>query len=283
MIRVIINADDFGKSEDVNAEILKAIDSGRITSTTIMANTVLWNDIHSIIDANPQVSYGVHLNLTEGNALTNSKVLYDFGIVDKNNIFIGEIRYVKSFTQELLSAIYDELDEQINTIVGKEKIRISHFDGHHHIHTLFPIRHVIKQLANKYGVTKIRNRYKKPQNLRNRIIYSLFHILSKIPGTFGICCFLSDKSVNFRKICSVMSDYIWRDDIKECMRFTDYFDSYESFLNIVNSGLIIEDNSTIELMCHPGHKNYEREFELVMENSLCGKLEDITRINYNNL
>ena len=80
-----------------------------------------------------------------------------------------------------------------------------------------------------------------------------------------------------------MSDYIWRDDIKECMHFTDYFDSYESFLNIVNLGLIIEDNSTIELMCHPGHKNYEREFELVMENSLCGKLEDITCINYNNL
>ena len=37
-MKLIINADDCGKSKEVNAAIAKFIEAGKITSTTVMAN-----------------------------------------------------------------------------------------------------------------------------------------------------------------------------------------------------------------------------------------------------
>ena len=63
MIRIIINADDLGKDSQVNDKISEALQNGFITSSTIMANIELWDEVHKIVDANPKASFGVHLNL----------------------------------------------------------------------------------------------------------------------------------------------------------------------------------------------------------------------------
>ena len=92
MIRIIINADDLGKDSQVNDKISEALQNGYITSSTIMANTELWDEVHKIVDANPKASFGVHLNLTEGKALTKQPVFVERGVVDDNNCFTKKIR-----------------------------------------------------------------------------------------------------------------------------------------------------------------------------------------------
>ena len=136
-VSIIINADDLGKNHIVNEAIREALSLGVITSSTIMANSSSWEEVHAIVDENPQASFGVHLNLTEGKALTASSVFHQMNIVDNDNCFTKRIRNLKSFSPELLKAVYDEWDAQINKVNIVEEIAVTHFDGHHHPSCVF--------------------------------------------------------------------------------------------------------------------------------------------------
>ena len=80
MKKIIINADDLGMSGTVNREIESCIQKGLITSTTIMANMPDFDGARKLYDTyNEAVSFGWHINLTEGEPLTKSQALLDFG------------------------------------------------------------------------------------------------------------------------------------------------------------------------------------------------------------
>ena len=134
-IKVIINADDLGYTKIVNENIAKAFENNLITSATIMANTEFWNEVEYIVAQNPNASFGVHLNLTKGPALTNSPILHKYGIVDDENCFTKKIQSIKFIPKELHKAIQQELEAQIE-LVKIHNIPISHIDGHHHVHTI---------------------------------------------------------------------------------------------------------------------------------------------------
>ena len=175
---MIINADDLGKSSEVNEAIGHALEDGVITSSTIMANSTTWDQVHKIIDRNPQASFGVHLNLTEGRALTINPVLTAAGIVDENNVFTKNVRNLPNYSDELLQAIKTEWDAQLNKVIKIEGINVTHIDGHHHIHTFYPFRFILIELLKKYGITKVRNRYNYPNSRVKVLANSAFSALS---------------------------------------------------------------------------------------------------------
>ena len=71
-MRIIINADDCGLSEIVDKEIEYCIRHGLISSTTIMANMDDFEGARRLYDTyGNAVSFGWHMNLTEGEPLTN--------------------------------------------------------------------------------------------------------------------------------------------------------------------------------------------------------------------
>lgn len=107
-LRIIINADDLGRNHQVNSAISEALSLQLITSSTIMANSTTWEEIHGIVSKNPQASFGVHLNLTEGKAMTSSDVFHKLDVVDANNCFTKKIREIKRPSRELLDAVYNE-------------------------------------------------------------------------------------------------------------------------------------------------------------------------------
>lgn len=85
-VNIIINADDLGKNPTVNNAIKEAIDGQYITSSSILANSNYWDEIHKIVEDGSNASFGVHLNLTEGPALTRSDALINAGIVSDDNV-----------------------------------------------------------------------------------------------------------------------------------------------------------------------------------------------------
>lgn len=248
-MKCIINADDLGLSQEVNDAIRDALSRGIITSSTILANTTLWDDVCNIVASFPKASFGVHLNLTQGLALTDSVVLRKYGIVDGNNCFTREIKKVKSLPNELFSALVEELDAQVKAVVSKG-ITISHADGHHHIHTGSALAAVVLDVIRRNGITVIRNRYKSPTHFPH----------------YGI------------------KDYLWRKGFEfRGIRFTDYFDSYAGFINKLEKGEKYSDSSTIELMCHPGGEKYKDEMLLVFEQTADQLLSNVQYVSYNDL
>lgn len=272
MIQVIINADDLGLNRRVNKAIGDALRFKKITSSTILANNDTWDEVHQIVNANPTASFGIHLNLTEGPALTESEVLRKEGIVDENNYFTKKIFDIKSLNDILFNAIYNEWDAQIKKVRNIEKINITHIDGHHHIHTQYVLRNVLLCLSQKYKIRIIRNMYHYP-NKGGGVIIEYFtkktanswnyYVLKKMVSLF--------KNKYLSIVCNYLESHLWRSFFSRKIFFTTYFDSYEHFIKQMNRGCELPNNSIVELMCHPGHDKFCDEYELVC-NSMLEKL-----------
>jgi len=61
--RLVVNADDFGFTRDVNLGIIEAHRNGILTATTLMATGLAFDDAVSIAKANPTLDIGCHLVL----------------------------------------------------------------------------------------------------------------------------------------------------------------------------------------------------------------------------
>src|SRR5438045_3866495 len=68
---MIVNADDFGRSPDVNRAIWQALGDGLVTSVSLMATAAAFEEASELAAA-PDLrgSTGLHLVLTEGAPLT---------------------------------------------------------------------------------------------------------------------------------------------------------------------------------------------------------------------
>ena len=68
--RLIVNADDFGFTHDVNAGIVEARRRGILRSTTLMANGAAFDDAVRLARENPDLDVGCHLVLVGGRSLS---------------------------------------------------------------------------------------------------------------------------------------------------------------------------------------------------------------------
>lgn len=90
-MKLIINADDCGKNKEVNAAISHFIETGKITSTTVMANMDDLEGASRLFDEyQDSISFGIHLNLTEGHPLRYSQELLDRGYYKETANVAGE-------------------------------------------------------------------------------------------------------------------------------------------------------------------------------------------------
>ena len=282
MIYLIINADDLGLNPTVNAEINNALKNHYISSSTILANSNYWNEIHTVVDGNPQASFGVHLNLTQGRALTDSPIFRKLNIVDDNNYFTMKIRETKVFSNDLLEAVYNEWNAQVNKVINIEGIRASHFDGHHHIHAVYAFRGILLKLLNKYGIDKTRNRYNIPMRSPKKLLVNCVGALTSIFPAYTVVDRVQNRSKAFKVIYSYIENAEWQNYFKNNnIKVTHYFDAYEHQVEQINAGILIPNGVFFELMCHPGHPNYAKEYEMIKNNSINLGIVDIELISYN--
>lgn len=285
MIKVIINADDLGKSSAVNREIGYALSNGHITSSTILANTLYWDEVHNIVDSNPQASFGIHLNLTEGKALTESSLFRALGVVDNDNNFTSNIKTLDLSNSDLLEAIYLEWDEQMHKVICDEKINITHVDGHHHIHTDIRLLKVLIRILDKWNVKYVRGRY---NTIESNLKVFFKRCFSVVAGNYLYRVMLKVKSVGVHfwlspAIFGNVEKIYWSKEVKKNLHIVDKFDSYENFVNQLRVGYTPSNNVVIELMCHPGHEKYVEEFQMIKAKMLERYLPNITLISYRHL
>ena len=284
MVKVIINADDLGLNPTVNAKIYEALSKGYVTSSTILANSEYWDEVRLIISKCQWASFGVHLNLTEGKALTENLLFKSLGIVGDNNCFSGNIRHNNLSDPKLQEAIYDEWDAQLNKIICQENVNVTHVDGHHHIHTDFALQNILVSLLNKYGITRVRNRYTYPVGGGKRLIRN---VTNKIASR-NLYRMLKPSSLKIVNRPATILNYhvetsLWHKHIENNRVLTDYFDSYEHFLMQISMGYKPKDGEIAELMCHPGHENYKNEFQMIKLRKLQQHVSDLILISYNDL
>jgi len=157
MKNLIINADDLGADEARNRGIFEAIQSGRVTSVSVLVNgdgfedaMKRWNDL-----GKKDVSLGVHINLSEGRPIGKDLRL----LINQDGCFLGK-KAARDLLQntmngELENEIRREVKAQID-ILQAFGTPITHLDGHQHIHVLPPILPIALAAASNSKIPWIR-------------------------------------------------------------------------------------------------------------------------------
>jgi predicted glycoside hydrolase/deacetylase ChbG (UPF0249 family) len=136
--RLVVNADDFGFTRDVNAGIIEAYERGILTATTLMAEGEAFEDAVRLAGEHPGLDIGVHLTLVGMPGLPASlagctTAVYS-GQLDVYEIFAGQVRKV-------LAA----------------GIRPTHVDTHKHTHLLPPVLRAVCTVAEEFGIGWVRS------------------------------------------------------------------------------------------------------------------------------
>src|SRR5262245_64061738 len=71
--RLVVNADDFGFTRDVNEGIVEAHRRGILTATTLMANGGAFDDAVRLAEKHPTLDVGCHLVLVSGRSLLTGR------------------------------------------------------------------------------------------------------------------------------------------------------------------------------------------------------------------
>jgi chitin disaccharide deacetylase len=174
-MKIIINADDLGFSNEVNNAIFALISRQLVTSSTIMANAPAFEDAVEKIHRHPKCSYGIHLNITEFPPLTANPGLKSLLDEDKNfrrtNL---DLSLGNPLGNPMMRAIFEEWCAQIDK-VRSHGIEISHIDSHDHMHIRKPqLFIVLKWLQKKYDLNKVRisrNIYSPRAPIRSNLLH----------------------------------------------------------------------------------------------------------------
>ena len=177
---MIVNADDYGYSESVNEAVKICFSRGLINRTTVMVNMPEADNAYTIARDNGFLhSVGLHLNLTEGKAL--SKECADSELCDENGYFKGtfHIGYKSRFylKKSIRKAIYAETKAQINKFFDMG-FTLKHLDSHNYTHSYLSVYSQVEKLIKEYGFTSVRISRNLPENSLSplfKIYKSLFN------------------------------------------------------------------------------------------------------------
>jgi hopanoid biosynthesis associated protein HpnK len=154
--KLIINADDFGLSKEVNEAVEKAHKKGVLTSATIMANMPDAAGAVKIAKKLPKLGVGVHLNLFKGKPLCTDGSVERL-VNDDGEFYLGprKLAFLSIVSHPVRLAIKSEFEAQIERLVDKG-IKPTHIDSHKHLHFFPAVFAIVCSLARKYEIKAVR-------------------------------------------------------------------------------------------------------------------------------
>jgi len=150
--RLIVNADDFGFTRDVNAGIVEACERGILRSATLMANGAAFDHAVELARRTPQLDIGCHLTLISGRSVADPSRRLPGSV--------GELlrRLAAGWSAAEIEA---ELAAQIEKIQAAG-LQPTHLDAHKHTHIVPRVLGAVLRVARRYEIPWIRKPFDAP-------------------------------------------------------------------------------------------------------------------------
>jgi predicted glycoside hydrolase/deacetylase ChbG (UPF0249 family) len=222
-VRLIVNADDFGFTRDVNEGIVEAHRNGILTATTLMANGAAFDHAVKLARENPSLDVGCHLVLVQGRSVADPSRDLPSTLAELGRSLLGGGLRGKL-------PVYEELLAQIRKIV-QAGIRPTHLDTHKHTHLLPPVLEAVARLAHEFGIPWVRR-----------------------PFDFGI-----DRGARITKSAIALGMRVTRPGFARALgnlKTTDHFAGFQ-ITGMLKQANLIDTLERLpagltEFMCHPG-------------------------------
>jgi hopanoid biosynthesis associated protein HpnK len=154
--RLIVNADDFGRSHSINEAVIRAHREGILTSASLMVNEAACDEAVALARENPRLGIGLHLTLLCGkSALPPAKIP---GLVNARGEFSDRavatgLRYF--FRHGLCEQLRAEIHAQFQKF-QTTGLPLDHVNGHLHLHLHPAIFQILMEDAAALGVQRLR-------------------------------------------------------------------------------------------------------------------------------
>jgi len=237
--QLIVNADDFGFTPDVNQGIVESHRCGILTATTLMANGAAFDDAVRLARETPTLDIGCHLVLIGGRSLLTGRA-YPLSVP----------RLVAALARREIRA-YDELKAQVWRLLGAG-IEPTHLDTHKHTHLAPPVLDAVARIAEEFGIHWVRRPFDFPMNAPRKTVPATVPVTDPltVPLTVPAVKRLTSAALGLlrRRFHRVLQSH-------GC-RTTDHFAGFQitgrfHTVQLVALMGMLPEGST-ELMCHPG-------------------------------
>jgi chitin disaccharide deacetylase len=250
MKRLIVNADDFGLTESINCGIIAAHRNGILTSASLLANGPAFDEAIASSQHVPQLSVGVHLNISEGTPISLATHISTI-VNGSGELYLKPLQlWVRILKRQInVDHIYTECRAQIRKVF-EASIGPTHLDGHLHMHVLPQLSRMVIALAHEFHIPWVR--------CPTEDLEATLPLLWKIGG--GVPA-LQRSAIAYAVASSARR-------LKEELRIAGLA-CPAAFLGLAHTGFLdtqalsallalVPDGAT-ELMCHPGYTSAQVE------------------------
>jgi hopanoid biosynthesis associated protein HpnK len=156
VVRLVVNADDFGRSDQVVAAVAQAYDEGILTSASLMVTAAAAEAAVKVARKRPGLGVGLHLVLARGTAASEPQAIPHLVTPDghfASRVFGAGLRY------GLSPAAKRELARELRAQFERFRatgLPLSHVDSHHHLHLHPAVFPLVMSLAQEFGARAVR-------------------------------------------------------------------------------------------------------------------------------
>ena len=154
--RLIVNADDFGRSPSINEAVLRAHCEGVLTTASLMVNEAACAEAVALARQHPRLGVGLHLTFLCGHsALSHDKIP---GLVNSRQEFTNNpagagFRYF--FQPGLREQLRAEIHAQFARFHATG-LPLDHVNGHLHLHLHPTVFGILMEDADQLGIQRVR-------------------------------------------------------------------------------------------------------------------------------
>lgn len=154
--RLIVNADDFGRSASINQAVIRAHREGILTTTSLMVNEPACEEAVALARENPNLGMGLHLTLLCGHSALPPEQIP--GLVNAKGEFTTNppgagFRYF--FQRSLREPLRREIHAQFKRFHATG-LPLDHVNGHLHLHLHPTVFRILMADAAQLGIKRLR-------------------------------------------------------------------------------------------------------------------------------
>jgi chitin disaccharide deacetylase len=154
--RLVVNADDFGRSHSINQAIVRAHQEGILTTASLMVNGEAFDHAVESAHQNPRLGVGLHLTLVCGRCTLQPREIS--GLVNA----VGDFRenavragFDYFFRHALAAQLEREVGAQFNRF-EQTGLNLDHVNGHLNMHLHPTVFRLLLGQVNRAGFRKMR-------------------------------------------------------------------------------------------------------------------------------
>jgi hopanoid biosynthesis associated protein HpnK len=154
--RLIVNADDFGRSPSINAAVIRAHREGILTSASLMVNEIAFDEAVKLAKENPKLGVGLHLTLLVGHAALPPEKIP--GLINARGEF-GNTPFTVGMKYFLNRSLREQLRAEIHAQFEKfhaTGLPLDHVNGHLHFHLHPTVFKILMENSDEFQIRHLR-------------------------------------------------------------------------------------------------------------------------------